>query len=114
SAALGIALHLQEAYPFHIDALGLDFGVADSKPLLFEVNGYPGIKGCLESATDLKSDYLVAVSASLAAGQEPRNVRGFHFDQDTAAPAPILVEAATEANQKILRKVMAAGENDFS
>ena len=113
-AALKIAATLQDAYPFQIDALGLDFGIADGMPHLFEANGFPGIKGCFDSAVELKADYLAAISSSLAAGQEPRNSRGFDFDQDGAPPPPILVEAATEANEKILRQVMAAGENDFS
>lgn len=114
SAAMKIAAALQEAYPYHIDALGLDFGIADGQPHLFEVNGFPGIKGCLESATDLKADYLAAISAALAAGEEPRNVRCFSFGKRADAAALIKVKAATPENETILRQVMAKGENDFS
>lgn len=95
-AAFDIAAALQDNYPFLIDALGLDFGFVDGQPALFEVNGYPGIKGCLDSATDLKADYIAAISSSVAARQEPRNNRAFHFDQDRSLPPPILVEVACQ------------------
>ncbi|NLZ11173.1 MAG: hypothetical protein GX086_07575 [Alcaligenaceae bacterium] len=53
-AAQVIVEVLQENYPFLIDALGCDFGIADGEIYLFEVNSYPGIKGCLQAATDAK------------------------------------------------------------
>ena len=54
TAAQVIAEVLQKHYPFLIDAIGCDFGIADGEICLFEVNSYPGIKGCLEAATDAK------------------------------------------------------------
>jgi len=57
TAAHTIASVLQAHYPFVIDALGCDFGIADGKLYLFEVNSYPGIKGCLQAATDAKVAY---------------------------------------------------------
>src|SRR5690606_16384844 len=125
-ASRHIAEVLQKHYPFLIDALGCDFGIADGKPYLFEVNPYPGIKGCLEAATDLKVEYYAGLSA---AWRQARLETGANllqrfdwlhaleqvFDKQTghSATAPE-VEAATPANQALLRKVMAQGENDFS
>lgn len=119
-----IAGVLQEKYPFLIDALGCDFGVVDGKAYLFEVNSYPGVKGCLESATDLKAAYCVQLARAIAAANgaivtNSRDVLEF-FDAPTAHRqaqadrAPLAIEAATEANRVLLQKVMDRGENDFS
>ncbi len=73
-AAVTIAEALQAHYPFMIDALGCDFGIADGKICLFEVNSYPGIKGCLDAATGIKADFyrllltIRAVEPELPAG----------------------------------------------
>lgn len=70
-AALAIAEVLQEQYPFLIDALGCDFGVAKGEIYLFEVNSYPGMKGCLDAATDAKVEFhqtLLLKSRSFPAG----------------------------------------------
>ena len=56
-AALTITEVMQENYNFMIDALGCDFGIADGEIYLFEVNSYPGIKGCLENAVARKVDF---------------------------------------------------------
>ncbi|MCX5566771.1 YheC/YheD family protein [Alcaligenes phenolicus] len=98
-AALDIAQVLQKHYGFEIDALGCDFGIQDGKLFLFEVNSYPGLKGCLDSAVALKTDfYAHALSQAQAA----------------APKKPILIQAASPENQALLRRVMSGGENDYS
>lgn len=80
-AAQVIAEVLQEQYPFLIDALGCDFGVANGDIHLFEVNSYPGMKGCLDAATDAKLDFhrtLLRKSRSFPAGNFLNNKS--HFD----------------------------------
>lgn len=126
-AALTIARALQEHYPFIIDALGCDFGIADGRAYLFEVNSYPGMKGCLETATDLKADYFAGLSMALqqAAGTLTTNrLENFGLpeaEKPVSGPVEPLptahvpaIGAATEANRLLLQKVIAGGENDFS
>lgn len=120
-AARRIAEVLQESYPFMIDALGCDFGIVDGKAYLFEVNSYPGMKGCLETATDLKSEYYAALSqAKTVVSKVPVTntldvLRLFTIPRIAqTARDPIAIEAATEANRLLLQTVMARGENDFS
>ncbi len=98
-AALKIAHVLQKHYGFEIDALGCDFGIQDGKLFLFEVNSYPGLKGCLDSAVALKTDFYGYVLSQAGTA-------------DTAAP--ILIQAASKENQALLRRVMSGGENDYS
>ena len=96
-AALDIAQVLQKHYGFEIDALGCDFGIQDGKLFLFEVNSYPGLKGCLDSAVALKTDFYGHALAQAAAPQKP-----------------VLIQAASPKNQALLRRVMSGGENDYS
>ena len=126
-AARQIAESLQRHYPFIIDALGCDFGIVDGQAYLFEVNSYPGIKGCLESAIEHKATYYKTISRSLRKDGDGVAVNSVNYlslfepelplprEQSANKPLkPILVEAETAANQTLLRKVMARGENDFS
>lgn len=126
-ASKQIAEVLQRSYPFLIDALGCDFGIESGKPYLFEVNSYPGMKGCLETGTDLKSDYYAALSSgwrqtgSITVPNRKEDfgwLESFHpscqpHGEPTAVPV-CEVEAATEANRRLLQQVIAQGENDFS
>ncbi|NGZ06429.1 MAG: hypothetical protein G8237_08735 [Magnetococcales bacterium] len=57
AAALTVAEVLQAHYDFVIDAIGCDFAVTNGQLYLFEVNDYPGIKGCLEPAVAVRTDY---------------------------------------------------------
>ncbi|MCR4158859.1 YheC/YheD family protein [Kerstersia gyiorum] len=99
-AARRIADALQEHYDFSIDALGCDFGVQDGEIFLFEVNSYPGMKGCLDTAVAAKTDYYIHQLELLGlAGQPVPEIR---------------IAAATPENQALLQKVMAGGQNDFS
>src|SRR5690606_39449128 len=71
TAAMVIAEVLQEKYPFVIDALGCDFGIADGEIHLFEVNSYPGIKGCLQEATDAKLAFHLSLLKQAEANGSP-------------------------------------------
>ncbi|MDH4989321.1 YheC/YheD family protein [Aquamicrobium lusatiense] len=126
-AALDMARVLQAHYPFMIDALGCDFGIAEGRPYLFEVNSYPGMKGCLETATDLKADYFAGLSAALRASGDVQATNRFeHFRVGAdGAPASMrsegqrrapvgVVEAGTPENQALIQSVITQGENDFS
>ncbi|WP_343315752.1 YheC/YheD family protein [Brucella sp. BE17] len=126
-AARQIAECLQSHYPFIIDALGCDFGIVEGRAYLFEVNSYPGIKGCLESATNHKAAYTKTISRSLRKDGEGLPINSVSylsaFEPELPLPrvrgvaktqVPVAVEAETAANQALLRKVMAGGENDFS
>src|SRR5690625_3196027 len=57
NASLVIAQVLQKHYDFPIDALGCDFAIQEGELLLFEVNSYPGLQGCLDTAVVAKVDY---------------------------------------------------------
>ncbi|MGG4605918.1 YheC/YheD family protein [Paenalcaligenes sp. Me131] len=96
-AAIDIVNVLQQNYQFDIDALGCDFGIQNGELFLFEVNSYPGLKGCLESAVMLKTDFYQYV-----------------LQQNTNKRIEIKIEAATTENQSLLRKIMLAGENDYA
>ncbi|WP_273729209.1 YheC/YheD family protein [Brucella gallinifaecis] len=126
-AARQIAESLQRHYPFIIDALGCDFGIVDGQAYLFEVNSYPGIKGCLESAVEHKANFYKTISRSLSKEGDGGAVNSLNtlslFEPELPLPReqpakkalrPVAVEAETTANQTLLRKVMAGGENDFS
>jgi len=52
-----IVMLIQAHYDFEIDALGCDFGLDGRRPYLFEVNAYPGLKGCYKTAIPIKVDY---------------------------------------------------------
>lgn len=97
-AALKIAQALQKHYGFEIDALGCDFGVQDGKLFLFEVNSYPGLKGCLDTAVALKSDFYAHALQQAEA---------------VARKRPVLIQAASKDNQALLRRVMSSGENVY-
>ncbi|MCW8145859.1 YheC/YheD family protein [Agrobacterium tumefaciens] len=126
-ASKQIAEVLQRSYPFLIDALGCDFGIENGKPYLFEVNSYPGMKGCLETGTDLKSDYYATLSAGwrqTGSITVPNRKDDFGWLETiglscqqrgelTLVPARE-IEAATEANRRLLQQVISQGENDFS
>ena len=58
--ALAIATELQKEYDFQIDAVGCDFGIEDGELFLFEVNSYPGMKGNMKQAAQLKTNYYVS------------------------------------------------------
>lgn len=57
SLAYSVVDTLQSHYDFTIDALGCDFGTDGEKIYLFEVNAYPGIKGCMQEAAVAKVQY---------------------------------------------------------
>lgn len=124
-AALKMAEVLQRHYPFMIDALGYDFGVAEGRAYLFEVNSYPGIKGCLETATDLKAEYFAGLAAVWRdSGRHPtvnelRRWINAPLPSRSRPERPLRppfgeIEAATPENQALLHSVIARGENDFS
>src|SRR5699024_9509872 len=48
---------IQAHYEFEIDALGCDFGLDGRCLYLFEVNAYPGLKGCYKTAIPIKVNY---------------------------------------------------------
>ncbi|WP_052813116.1 YheC/YheD family protein [Desulfonatronum thioautotrophicum] len=130
ASASQVAEVLQETYPFVIDALGCDYGIADGNIYLFEVNPYPGIKGCLEEATDIKLAFHRSLLDVLrhCPGQPPRGVAEWcralsqpgvdrcapSAETELSSPRTPPIEAATERNQALLRRIMERGENDFS
>ncbi|MBF0627876.1 MAG: YheC/YheD family protein [Magnetococcales bacterium] len=71
AAAMRVAEVLQERYDFVIDSLGCDFAVEQGRLYLFEVNGYPGIKGCLEPAVLAKVDYYQYLLERMRAANSP-------------------------------------------
>lgn len=56
-AANNVVQALQNYYDFEIDALGCDFGIENEAIYLFEVNSYPGLLGCYQTAIPIKVDY---------------------------------------------------------
>lgn len=56
-AALLVVNTVQQRYEFNIDAIGCDFGLEGEQIFLFEINGYPGLRGCYQTAVPIKVAY---------------------------------------------------------
>lgn len=118
AAAVTMADILQSEHTAPLDALGFDFGIFEGRPWLFEVNGYPGIKGFIDSASALRAGYIAFIARQMGAvltRPEPeRATTTPQIDLETRKAAVPQVWAATEANRKLLQSVMDRGANDFS
>lgn len=116
-SAYSIADALQNHYDFTIDALGCDFGVDQESIYLFEVNAYPGIKGCMDEAAIAKSEYYNYLTTLQKKSKTTRinntNITLCH-KESIIKKTPLLTIAATAANQRCLSEIISQGENDFS
>lgn len=99
SSSKAIAEVLQKSYPFMIDAIGCDFGIKDGVIKLFEVNSYPGIKGCLLEAAEAKASYYASLLPML---REAPIQPATNTTQSTAANAPTAQTAACVVHTQVL------------
>lgn len=115
--AYHIAEVLQNHYDFTIDALGCDFGLDQGNIYLFEVNAYPGIKGCLNEAAVAKSEYYkylsVMANQSRTIINNSQNIFLCNKKNNINSPKH-LTFATTLANQQCLTEVMSLGENNYA
>lgn len=114
---------LQSHYDFTIDALGCDFGIERDKIYLFEVNAYPGIKGCLDEAAVAKAEYYTFLTSlktqSSSSLTNDRNVtlnhkKPLHHREGSLEKNNTLAFATTEANQLCLLDIISKEENDYT
>lgn len=115
--AYAVAETIQNHSNFTIDALGCDFGIDRGKIYLFEINAYPGIKGCLQEAAAAKAEYYQFLTMlkrqSNLIKSNNQNIL-LHQKKNIIKKIDSLTFATTKENQLCLADIISQGENNYS